>query len=63
MGDGPQAGEETAVPHLLKVALAHILTTHYKNDSEGSLVVFQSFILHSAISYFIFKEPFFLRVK
>lgn len=25
MGDGPQAGEEAAVPHLLEVALAHVL--------------------------------------
>lgn len=25
MGDGPQASEEAAVPHLLEVAFAHVL--------------------------------------
>lgn len=38
VGDGPQAGEETAVPHPLKVALAHILTTQSGEDRERSLV-------------------------
>lgn len=28
MGDGAQAGEEAAVPHFLKVTLAHVLSAH-----------------------------------
>lgn len=30
VSDGSQAGEETAVPHLLKVALTDILQRHYE---------------------------------
>lgn len=37
VGDGPQAGEKTAVPHLLKVALTHILSIT-QTKREGSLV-------------------------
>lgn len=40
VGDGPQAGEETAVPHLLKMALTHILTTQSGENRERSLVYF-----------------------
>lgn len=28
VGDGAQAGEEAAVPHFLKVTLAHVLSAH-----------------------------------
>lgn len=60
MGDGPQASEETAVPHLLKVALTHVLSTHDKDKSEGSLVVF---IVINGTVWGNMLSAFFPRVK
>ena len=48
VGDGPQAGEETAVPHLLKVALTHILSAHeHTTGGNHQCFSFINFFIHS----------------
>lgn len=53
VGDGPEAGEEAAVPHFLKMALTHVLHTQRWEKSLVSTVLM--WILTRVITSFALK--------
>lgn len=53
VGDGPEAGEEAAVPHFLKMALTHVLHTQRWGNSLVSTVLM--WILRRVITSFASK--------